>query len=67
MTKKVLFLTNDNDEMMEIVVDGKSIFYGNYWDFSVDDIPPLLGACGVDCEKGRLPDWEEVDEESEHE
>lgn len=40
---------NKNEEMMEIKNDNKTIFYGNWWDFSIEpkEIKNFLKKCGL--------------------
>jgi len=40
---KVEFIRDEEYEMLKIKVNGKQVFFGNYWDFCVpDDIVDLL-------------------------
>lgn len=55
---KVEIIYNENEEMMKIVVDGESIFFGNYWDFSREpkSLEKLFKKMGVDVSiKNTLP------------
>lgn len=33
MTDKICILQDDNCEMLDISINGKGFFHGNYWDF----------------------------------
>ena len=45
---EVVIRRDEDSEMMEILVDGKPVFEGNFWDFSIDHtLPSLLEDTGV--------------------
>lgn len=45
---EVVIRRDEDSEMMEILVDGKLVFEGNFWDFSIEHtLPSLLEATGV--------------------
>lgn len=45
---EVVIRRDEDSEMMEILVDGKLVFEGNFWDFNIYlTLPSLLEATGV--------------------
>lgn len=51
---KVNILTYENNETVEVVIDGNVFREGNFWDFDppTGDAEDLLRACGVDVASG---------------
>lgn len=53
----VTFAINDNEEMLEISVDGTVVFYGNFWDYQkIETTQLILKALGVAYEEIDLAD-----------
>jgi len=51
MTDKVDFLVDKNTEMLEVLINGRTIAFGNFWDFDyVRDVPALLRELGIKVE-----------------
>lgn len=49
--KKVEILTDDNTEMIKIIVDGNGVFEGNEWDIRNDTWASILKSVGAEVEE----------------
>jgi hypothetical protein len=48
---KVDFLVDNNSEMLEVIVNGRTVAFGNFWDFDyMRDVPSLLRELGINVE-----------------
>lgn len=49
--KKVEIFTDDNTEMIKIIVDGNGVFEGNEWDIRNDTWISILKSVGTEVEE----------------
>lgn len=51
MNNKVDFLVDKNTETLEVLINGRTVAFGNFWDFDyVRDVPILLRELEINVE-----------------
>ncbi len=55
MTNQVDFLVDKNTEMLEVLINGRTVAFGNFCDFDyVRDVPALFRELGINVEVKNL-------------